>query len=345
MRWLAARGHEISVVTADAEFDVYEYAAPVRVLRCALVARAAPGPFARRVRNVTFAMASARPLLGEAVSFRPDIVGALTPSASAASSALAAARYAGVPAWLHLEEGAEPLGIETGFSLVSLADIGAEALLEARGIGPEAGLALAPWIDTFAIVPREEPSPLRDALARADEIVALYVGECSEATARLLIAAARLVPPRGAIRFIAACAGAGLGLLMEAAHTSPRLAILSLPRGAALAPLLAAADIHLLPEGVSAADPLVPAKLGALLASGRPIVAVPSRCAVPIGEAVTAAHASGEGFAMAVVALAGDVAGRRRRGLAARAVAEAYFAKERVFRLIERRLEALAAHP
>jgi len=322
-----------------------EEMAGVRVLRCPLVAPARSGKVARRMRNVSFAVASAPALLAEAVSFRPDIVGALTPSAAAASSALAAARFARVPAWLHLEEGADPLGIEQLFELVSLAAFDADALLETRGVGSEASLALPPWTDTFAILPSDEASALREQLAHADEILALYVGHCDDAIARTLIEAARTVPPRGAIRFVAACDGPGVIPLIGATSSLPQLAVLSLPPAAALGELLACADIHLLPEGLARPDPSIKAKLGALLASGRPIVAGVNGIALPapIAEAIAGTGPAGEDMAMAVIALAADEDRRRRRGLAARFAAEAYFAKERAFRALEKSLEGLLA--
>ena len=317
----------------------------LRVLRCPLVTPAASGAVARRVRHVSFAVASAPALLAEALSYRPDIVGALTPSAAAASAVLAAARFAGIPAWLHLEEGASPLGIEALFAFVSLAAFDAEAMLCERGVAHEAGLPLPAWIDTRAILPSDEPSALREEFAREDEIVVLHAGTCDERTARILIEAARTVPPHGAIRFVAASAGPGLPSLVAAAAALPQLAVPSLPLQCALGEVLACADIHLMPEGVARPDPRIRGKLGALLASGRPIVACASGAELPapVAEAVVTTNGAGEDMAMAVVALAADDAQRRRRGLAARVAAEAYFAKERAFRTLERSLEGLAS--
>ena len=340
-RWLAARGHGVTVVTAEPRAEP----GAARIVRCLLVAPSASGAVATRVRHVSFAMASAPALIGEAAAVRPDIVGSLTPSAAAASSALAAARFARAPAWLHLEEDAEPLGIEAMFAFVSLAALDAEAMLDARGVASEASLSLPAWTDTFAIAPAAEPSALRQALAHDDEIVALYVGDCSERAARILLEAARTVPPHGAIRFIAACAGTGLAALVAAAPDLPQLAVLSLPPPEWLGELLPCADIHLLPEGVSRPDPRIRGKLGALLASGRPVVACgrTARLAAPIEEAIATVEGAGEDMALAVVALAADEDSRRRRGRAARVAAEAYFAQERAFRTLEKRLEALAS--
>lgn len=295
-------------------------------------------------RHVSFTAASAPTLLSEAAWFRPDLVGALTPSASVASAALAAASVARVPAWLHLEEDAAPLGVEPRFACVSAAAFGAEERLEQHGVPPHARHALAPWVDTRAVAPRDEPSPLRAGLgAGPDDVIVLYAGSCADArTGNMLLDAARRVPPRGAIRFVVAAEGPGAAMLAASARTLPRLLVLHLPPPDGLGALLAAADIHLAPDGFAAADPLMPAKLATLLATARPIVA-PAPLPPALASAMVAAPATGEGLAAAVVGLAAAPGERARRGLAARRAAEDYFAKERLLRPLERRLKALAA--
>jgi colanic acid biosynthesis glycosyl transferase WcaI len=348
VHWFAARGHALSVVAAsegERRGPGNGAGGAVRVLRC-VAPNERTGGFTRAVRHVAFAVASAPTLLSEAAWFRPDLVGALTPSASVASAALAAASVARVPAWLHLEEDAPPLGVEPRFACVSAASLDADERLERRGVAPRARHALAPWVDTFAVAPPDEPSPIRAAFTTAaDDVIALYVGSCAgERVAQILLEAARRVPPKGAIRFVIAAEGPGAAMLAAAAKTLPRLTVLHLPPQGDLAALLAAADIHLAPEGLCAPDPLVPAKLATLLASGRPIVAPPGAAFLPaVAAAMVEAAPSGEGLAAAVVRLAAAPAEMARRGRAARLAAEDYFAKERLLRPLERRLIALAA--
>lgn len=318
------------------------------MLRCPLVPAAHSGGLSRSVRHVSFAVASAPTLLAEAASFRPDLVGTLTPSAAVASAALAASRVARVPAWLHLEEDAPALGVESAFACVSAAALDAAERLQERGVAPAAQHILAPWVDTRAISPPDAPSPIRAGLTGApDDVVALYVGFCAgERIAKMLIDASRLVPPKGAIRFVVAGEGPGMATLAAASKELPRLLLLRLPPPRDLNVLLAAADIHLAPEGFAAIDPLVPAKLATLLASGRPIVAAAPAGPLPpaLAAAMVPAPATGEGLAMAVVRLAAAQGERIERGLAARRAAQDYFAKERVLRPLERRLMALAGH-
>jgi colanic acid biosynthesis glycosyl transferase WcaI len=353
VHWLVDRGHALSVVAGALHDEAARPRRPesgmapgLRVQRCPLFEASAPHGLARTVSNVSFALASTPTLLKEAASFRPDIVAALAPSASAASAALATARIAGIPSWLHLEEDTPTLGLEGAFACVSLAALDADVRLEARGIAETERLALLPWVDTREIQPLDEPSPLRDGLGlAASDVVVLYVGHCADArVAELLIDAARQVPPRGAIRFVVCGKGPGLAAVAAAAADLPQLTLLQWPGEAGLDEGMALADIHLMPEGIAAIDPLVPAKLAAQLATGRPIVACMGTRVLPaaLKGAIVPASSTGEALAAAIVPLVAVGALRHARGLASRLAAQDYFEKERVLRELERRLVALA---
>jgi colanic acid biosynthesis glycosyl transferase WcaI len=319
-QWLARRDHVVSAVGATGRG------------RQRKLLPAASGALARGIAHVSFAVASAPALLAEAATFRPDLVGVLVASAAAASAALAAARLAGVPAWLHLEEDAPPLGLEGAFALVSATSFDAEERLQARGVSAPSALALPPWAE----LGDGNGAAVRESMGVGeDDVVALYTGWCGDARlAHMLIDAARQVPPKGAIRFVAACDGPAARHFVP----GPRLSLVKMPVAEALRDLLAAADMHLLPQGPAALDPLMPAKLPTLLASGRPVLAGPPPGPFTLPLDVT----SGERIADAVVALAAAAEERRARGLAARRAAGDYFAKERVLRALERRLLGLA---
>jgi colanic acid biosynthesis glycosyl transferase WcaI len=343
--WLARRGHWLSIIAGTADEGRRRRwggaRRGLRVFRC----QGEDGE-ARRHEPPTFDVASVPTLLSEVASFRPDLIAALSPSASAASAVIGAAQAAGVPAWLHLEETGQKLGVESSFTCVSLASLDAEAKLAERGVGGNEALALAPWVDTRAIAPPEAPGPLRAAFVRAeDDIVVLYVGSCAdERVAQILMDAARSVPARGAILFVAAVKGSAARLLAAAASELPQLRLLRLPEPHELGDLLGAADIHLLPMGTGADEPLLPSRLASLLASGRPIVAAMPAAGLPptLAGAVTIAAPTGQAVAAAIVGLAARPDERKARGLAARRAAEDYFSKERVLRRLERRLMALA---
>lgn len=343
--WFAARGHAVEAVAAagtrageSAAWWSGEERHGIRITRCPRRRAALPGGIGEQLQHLSFALASAPALLARARRFRPSLVVGVDPAGAALPTLLLAARRARASSWVHVSEErllAVPLLGRVGH--VSLAAVGAEARLAACGIAETRRLALPSWVDSRTIHPLPL-SPLRDSLGiEPDSIVALYAGslEDSQGVERM-IAAARRLPANGAVVFVLAGRGACWPMLAAATHHLP-LRLLPWPRAANLNALLALADIHVLPAGLAAPDPLFPARLAALLASGRPVVATG---AVPpeLAEAVLPMAADAEGLAAALVALAAQPEERGRRAAAARRAAQDYHDKERVFRALERAL-------
>jgi colanic acid biosynthesis glycosyl transferase WcaI len=342
--WFAGRGYAIEVIAAegtrlDDESGSWrvEERRGVRVTRCPRRRAALPRGFFHQLQLASFALASAPVLLSRARSFRPHLVAAVDPPALCLPVLRLAARRAGAASWVHVSEGAaltDALGKR--FDHVSLAGIDAAERLAAAAISAPRGFALPSWIDTRRIHPLPEAGALRDSLGlAADAVVALYAGSLEPRQGLdALVDAARRLPPNGAVVVVLAGRGPAWSGLAAATHALP-LRLLPWPRAANLNGLLSLADIHLLPGGLAAHDPLFPAKLAALLASGRPILAAG---AVPptLDQAVTQASADGDGIAAAIVDLAAAPRERRRRGIAARQTAQDYHDKERVFRQVER---------
>ncbi len=350
MRWLAARGHALSIVAAASADDPATRERPwqardeggLRVSRCPLVASSPAHGFGRAVRHVSFALASAPLLFREAAAFRPDLVAAMAPSAAAASAALGTARIAGAKAWLHLDEDTGQLGLEPAFDGVSLGAIDAGPLLGALGVDEAARLALLPWVDTLMPAGDDAVRRLRAEMGlAADAVVALAVGTCDDPRhADAVIAAARDVPLHGAIHFVVCGRGPAVARWPKRRRRCRALILRRWPPEGGLAALLAAADILLMPEGIAARDRLLPAKIGTLLAAGRPVVAPGDGVPPFLADAVVAA--TGAGLAGAVVRLAAAPDERLARGIAARRAAQDYFDQERVLRQLERGLIALA---
>jgi colanic acid biosynthesis glycosyl transferase WcaI len=343
--WLAGRGHVVEAVAAagtrageSAAWWSSEERRGIRITRCPRRRAALPGGLSEQMQHLSFALSSAPTLLRRARRFGPHLVAAVDPASAALPVALLAARRAGAPLWVHLSEerllAAPMLGRA---SHVSLAALGAEALLAGAGIAEAQRLALPSWIDSRTIHPLAS-TPLRDSLRlEPDSIVALYAGSLEEPQGvEQLVAAARKVPANGAVVFVLAGRGTAWPMLAAATHGLP-LRLLPWPRAANLNALLGLADIHVLPAGLATPDPLFPARLAALLASGRPVIAAG---AVPgeLAEAVLPGAGDAEGLAAAIIALAAQPEERRRRGIAARRAAQDYHDKERVFRRLERAL-------
>ncbi|HWI25423.1 MAG TPA: hypothetical protein VN668_00530 [Stellaceae bacterium] len=343
--WLAGRGHAVEAVAAAGTragepqgwWRTEEHRG-IRVTRCPRRRAHLPRGFGRELQDLSFALSSAPVLLGRARRFRPHLVAAVDPAGAALPGLLMAARRAAAASWAHVSEAGflgSPLLRRMG--RVSLAAFGATASLAAAGIAERRRLALPVWADTRLLHPLAA-SPLRESLGlEPDALVALYAGSLDESQGvERLVEAARLLPASGALTFVLAGRGGAWARLAAATHSLP-LKLLPWPRLANLNALLGLADIHLLPAGLDAPDPLFPAKGAALLASGRPILAageIPPALAGPVLPLATGP----EGLAGAIIALAASPAERRRRGEAARQAAQDYHDKERVFRQLERAL-------
>lgn len=114
--WLAARGHEVRVITAPPYYPAWKvsdgyHAARwhtedwqgVRVWRCPLWVPGRPGGFTRLFHLTSFAVSSL-PVALRQVAWRPDVVWVVAPSLLCAPAALAMARLSGARAWLHIQD-------------------------------------------------------------------------------------------------------------------------------------------------------------------------------------------------------------------------------------------------
>ena len=257
--WFAGRGHAVEAVAAagtrageSAAWWSSEQRGGIRITRCPRRRAALPGGLGEQAQHLSFALSSAPALLRRARRFRPALVAAIDPAGFALPVALLAARRARAPSWVHVSEErllAAPLLARA--SHVSLAAVGADALLAAAGVAEARRLALPSWIDSRAIHPLAV-SPLRDGLGlEPDSIVALYAGSLEEHQGvERLVAAAQRLPANGAVVFVLAGRGGSWPMLAAATHGLP-LRLLPWPRAANLNALLALADIHVLPAGVA----------------------------------------------------------------------------------------------
>jgi colanic acid biosynthesis glycosyl transferase WcaI len=333
--WLHARGIGLEIIApaADAPWWRTETRGGVRITRCP--AGAGGG---------AFALCGALALYHRARQMRPQLIAAIEPQPLSLPGVLLAARRASARAWIHLSaagamsaSGLTPALLRR-FDHVSLAAPGAAEALAAAGIAARRRLALAPWVDTRAIHPLSRDNPLRVALRLdADAVVALYAGSLDpeHGIDRLIEAAARL-PANGAVVIVLCGRGAGWRRLAAAAERLP-LRLLPWPPPQDLNTVLGLADLHVVPAGLAVPDLLLPPKLAALLASGRPILAtgaVPPR----LSESISPVADDAASLAAAIVGLAAMPELARRRGAAARRAAQDYHDKERVFRELARAL-------
>lgn len=306
---LVDRGHEVTVVCAPAYYPQWRVEGPnryrvetprsgLRVVRCPVWMPGRLGAVRRMLHLLSFAAASAPVVLREALR-RPDVVMGVAPSLATAPGAWLAAKLAGARSWLHVQDfefdAALGLGVLRGPALVhrllraaesrlmrgfdrvsTISPRMAERLL-AKGVEASRIESLPNWVDLGQIHPLPAPVALRDELTGASErTVLLFSGTMNRKQGLdLLIDAFDGIDPAVAAGMLLVLCGDGelRPRLQERCAGRANIRLLPLQPPDRLNELLNAADVHLLPQLAGAADLVMPSKLGAMMASGRPVIA------------------------------------------------------------------------
>lgn len=312
---LVAEGHEVRVITAPpyypdwkipAAFDDAYFRAKdvsgVSVTRAPIYVPEHPSGAKRLVHHASFALTSAVPVIKDAFFWRPDIMVSVAPSLMSAAFVAFVARRVGAKSWLHVQDfevdAAFDLGLLQSGSLrktmlkteaaiirsfdrvSSISSQMVERLLS-KGVASDRAVEVRNWIDTKAIFPRSRQSRYRQALGlREDDVVALYSGTMSTKQGLDLVieAATLLEDSHPGIHFILAGEGPHKARLLEMSSGRSRVHFLGLQPNENFNELMATADFHLIPQRAEAADLMLPSKLGAIFASGRPVIAMAADC-------------------------------------------------------------------
>lgn len=380
--WLAARGHEVRVVTAPPYYPDWRvspgYRAgrytterwlETRVWRCPLWVPSRPGGLKRLVHLAGFA-ASSSPVMLRQLVWRPDVVWVVEPPLFCAPMAWLVARLCNARAWLHVQDyeldAAFELGLLRGtmmrrvvaawegslmrrFDRVSTISQSMLARAQAKGVYPKRLVLFPNWVDLDSVAPPEGPNPLRAELGiPPDEIVALYSGSMGRKQGlELLAQAAARLQDRAGLVFVFCGNGAGREELVAQCAGLPNVRFLDLQPLERLGTLLGMANIHLLPQQADAADLVMPSKLSGMLASGRPVVAT---CAegtelarVVRDRGLIVPPGDADALVGAIRELAADKELRTRLGVNARAYAQEHLSRDTVLGAFERALEELLA--
>jgi colanic acid biosynthesis glycosyl transferase WcaI len=384
--WLAGRGHEVRAVTAPPfnpawkvarGFSSWRYSREVclraegglTVLRCPLWVPQRPSTAKRILHLASFAFASALVMLRQ-ISWKPEVVLVVEPTLFCLPAALITGRFCQAKTWLHVQDfeadAAFELGLAQSMALRSaiqwiekksmaafdrVSTISEKMLGKLVGKGVErSDCCLFPnWVDTSAIFPLAEPSPLRAELGISrHEVVALYAGTMGRKQGLEMLgeAACRLERCEG-LRFVFCGEGPGKSILAGVTNKLTNVQWIPLQPLNRLNHLLNLADLHLLPQKADAADLVMPSKLTGMLASGRPVVAA-SRPGTQLAEVVegcgvVVAPDDAQAFARGIEQLAEDRRLREKLGARAREYALAELGKESVLSHLEQELLVLAA--
>ncbi|BDT66912.1 D-inositol-3-phosphate glycosyltransferase [Comamonadaceae bacterium OS-1] len=378
--WLAARGHQVRVITAPPYYPAWQvspgYSASrytteqwqgVTVMRTPLWVPARPGGAKRLLHLASFALGSL-PVLLRQWFWRPNVVWVVEPPLFCAPAAAMLARLAGGKAWLHIQDyevdAAFDLGLLKGAALRRCV-VAAEGWLmrrfhrvstisgrmlgraQAKGVDAARLVSFPNWVDISAIQPLRGPSPYRAELGiAADAVVALYSGNMGgKQGLEVLAEAARLLTDQPQVQFVLCGGGAGRADLVQRCLGLPNVRFLDLQPVERLSDLLGLADIHLLPQRADAADLVMPSKLTGMLASGRAVVAT-AHPHTELGR-VVAQHCGvvvppedAAALAGAIRTLAADAPRRAQLGRSARAYALAELDRDAVLARFEAQLLA-----
>ncbi len=382
--WLAARGHDISVVTTRPYYPEWKRTPGLaawswraetwrgcRVIRCPLYVPRHPTGLQRVLHLGSFGLSSIPATLIRAVGGRPDVVSVMAPTQFSLPTALAAARLASAKTWLHVLDLEVDAAYELGFirnrrligaarnverwlmrrcDLVSTISSRMQEAIQRKGVASERTAIFPNWVDTDEFRPLEGPVPLRRELGIADDrCVALYSGSMGRKQGLEHVLAAARVLSESQDRsplFILAGAGPMKEELERSAQDLPNVRFLPLQPVERFNEFLNIADIHLLPQRRDASDLVMPSKLLAMLASGRPVIATApttSEIAVTLVDAGLVTPPEEPALlAAAIQTLAGDAEARRRMGAAAAQLARGSMHTETILRRIEAQLMSLA---
>ena len=302
---LAAVGVEVEVVTTPPHYPGWavpphfanrygtERLNGARVFRCPMWLSTKMSGLARLLAPLSFAFSSAPVAIVRALIHRPHVVVATEPGLFTAPAALLAARLCGARAVLHVQD----LEVEAAFAVSHLKGRWAKVLarafervllrrfddvvtisnriraaLLAAGAQADHTTVIRNWVDLSVIRPLDRPSAFRTELAlRPGCRVVLYAGNIGAKQALdLVMDAADTLLNRQDVVFVIAGEGPEKSRLM--ARAKGNVKFLPLQPEHRLCELLSLADLHILPQHAGAADLVLPSKLAAMLASGRPIL-------------------------------------------------------------------------
>ncbi|MEO6909471.1 MAG: glycosyltransferase WbuB [Edaphobacter sp.] len=309
--WLAARGHEVRVVTAPPYYPAWSIREDYRgklyrtekipgepiVYRTPLYVPAKPTGLKRMAHLFSFMLGSL-PVMLRQIFWKPEIVFTVEPTFFGAPLTLLVAQTAGAASWLHVQDfevdAAFDLGLLPAQGLIHNVARSLEAFFNraftrvssishkmveravTKGVPAERTILFPNWVDVDAIHPQPQdiPNSFRSELGLEGKIILLYSGNMgAKQGLELLAPLAEAFEDDPRVHFLFCGDGAFRPQLETLVAHRPNVTMLPLQPFARLNDLLNAADIHLLPQRGGAADLVMPSKLTGMLSSGRPVVA------------------------------------------------------------------------
>jgi len=266
-----------------------------KVFRCPLYLPQKMSGLGRVLAPLSWAIASAPVAIWRILKFKPQFLYCVEPTLLAAPMVLAVAKALGVKAILHVQD----LELEAAFAVGHVKGRGLKKLVDwfdatttrqfdcvvtishkmrerliSKRVRADKITLVRNWVNCDAIYPLGRPSIFRAELGLAEDVkIALYTGNIGTKQALdVIIDVAQEFSERSDVKFVIAGEGPAKEGLMERAGSN--VLFLPLQPEDKLNDLLNLADIHLLPQLAGVADLVLPSKIGGMLASGKPILAM-----------------------------------------------------------------------
>ncbi|MEC3879331.1 WcaI family glycosyltransferase [Parapedobacter sp. 10938] len=304
--WLAAQGHEVTVVAAKPyypEWEVHdgykganwmtEKIDGVTVHRVPLYVPKNVTSKKRILHELSFLGGVFPPWFALLLKKKNHIVICISPPFHLGFYALLYAQLKGAKLMTHIQDlqvdAARELGMISNRRLlngmlwaekyllrksdaVSSISLGMKKRICAKGIAAEKYIMFPNWVDEQVVKPLPREHSLRSEWdIPMDDIVILYSGNLGEKQGlEIIIEAAKQFRGRSGVHFIiCGSGGAGERLKEQAQHANlDQVRFYSLQPYEKLSALLATADIHLVLQKKSASDLVMPSKLTGILAAG-----------------------------------------------------------------------------
>lgn len=304
VEFLAARGHEVTVVTAPPYYPAWEIQKPyskwkfkteqlcgARVIRCPMYVPKQPRTLTRLLHLADFALSGFFGLFSQ-LGRKPDVIMVVEPTLFCAPATLLYARLTGARAWLHIQDYeidamfglgmAESAGflkrllfageswLMKRFDVVSSISPGMLSRAAAKGVDPSRLRFFPNWSDMEKIRPLPGDNTYRRQWGlQQDDIVLLYSGNIGKKQGlEIILDVARHLADERHIRFVIVGEGAHKMELQQQATALPNVQFHPLQPYENLSRLMALADIHLVIQKAGAADLVLPSKLATILAAG-----------------------------------------------------------------------------
>lgn len=311
--WLAARGHDVTVIAAPPHYPAWKLPRSYRgrgfvretidgvtVLRTPVILPRSQqvSTIARIVLESSFTLAAARWWFPRLFGAKPDVAIAVTPPLQDAVWPLLYGLVRRVPTLVHVQDlqvdAAVRLGLlDGGVSSRVLYAIEKRTLRRAtavstitgamlervrsKGVDPARSFVFPNWSDLSAITPRSPDPAMRHALgAGPSDTLVLYSGNLGHKQGLdVVLEAAAATRDQARLRYAIVGDGAARAELVRRAEelNLTNLAFHDVVPADELAELLAAGDVHLVVQKEEAADLVMPSKLTNILAAGRPAIA------------------------------------------------------------------------